>query len=1178
MNKVTLRKILIWGSAAATSLGLGFSLAARFSPFMVAPRLDKLVYFLSLLPLCAIFSIWLFMAVVSPLTRDLLFKKFLGFLAISAAAVLVLFAIFYSPPPFPEQHALTLTVLEESNPLSNISQVELTGISMVESPTGRSRRIPVNLLTLDGNWRGTNNGYGLIGLPGDMLVYDFYMQAGLSLTFASGPASGMARLEWDGGTQTIDLYSVEMGEKIIALDPGLDLYRARISHQVLVGTVVLSEIWLAYLMVFNLFLGMERLAGGRKLVLRSPLLLAVIIGGILLLQAGALIINRPVEFHNDPLEAVVREAIQRPVGEIYHRHLRTMKVLDASNRRLTQLDGIELMPNLAELDLSGNRLSDISALAGLAKLAKLNLRSNNVRDISPIAGLSALKYLNLYDNRNIDNIHPVEGLVNLKTLILANVPVGDQVEALSGLSRLEKLNLRNAGMDDISFLSDLKDLEYLNLYGNQGILSLAPLGELGELETLILAHVPTGGDLGFLDNMTRLRYLNLRNSGVTSLAGLAHLTRLEYLNLHSNLGIATIQSLAALSRLETLILANVPVGNEIEVVRNFPRLCVLNVRNTGMKDLEPIGDLMVRGALQDDSKKSILAGVDIRGNPIDKIGGDEYGAVRPYWDNISERHPLMLPFYAALEAPEFSHPAGFYKDEFILTLETKIPGVEIHYTLDGSQPTQDSPLYSEPLAIGQRTSEPNGISAIEDIAANYRAPDHAVAKGTVVRAAVIHPETGESSAVLTHTYFVGKELSTRYGLPLVSLAGKPADFFDPQTGIYVLGERNAALKDADLTEDERQAAANFNQRRREWERSVSMEIFEPDGVYFNQDGGVRVHGAGSRRNPQKSLRVYARPEYDMEEVFGYPLFSGMSSALLEDLRAEYGAFILRSGGQDWAISMMRDAFVQRLAEGSGLDRQSGRFVVVFLNGEYWGVYHLQERYDAAYLENHYGILEGQGVILGVGGALISGEPGDEVAYGEMLRFIRENDLAEQANYEQLDTMMDISSYIDYLIFNIYAANQDWPDKNVVLWRVKTDGYQPDAQAGQDGRWRWALNDLDFTFGLKYGEGDITHDTLIHAQLPGSSGFLTRELLKNKSFREEFRAHFEELLDTAFATERVVALLEQTAVELRPYMSEFFARWGAESEQAWEEEIALMHRFAQERPKFIRELLRDVFDK
>lgn len=1176
MNKITLRKILIWGSAAATSVALAFSLAARFSPFMVAPRLDKLVYFLSLLPLSAIFFIWLFMAVINPLTRKLPIRNFLIFGAVSAAATLGIFALIYSIPPFPEKHEFRLVVLEERNPLSGGSQVELINISTVPVPSGVAKRMPANELALEGSWRGTNHGYGLFGQPESAIRYERYIQAGLKLIFASGPSAGQVRIEWDGQVQTIDLYSSSADELTISLDPGFDLRRAYTSHQVLAGAATLADFWTAWLLLFILILGVYRLAGGQRTVLRNPLLLAAIIIGFLLLQAAALAINQSVEFHNAPLEAVVRDVLQRPKGDIYHRHLRTMKVLDASNRRMTQLVGIELMPNLAELNLSGNRLSDISALAGLSRLEKVNLRGNEVRDVSPLAGLAALEYLNLYGNTGITDIRPLAGLTNLRTLILANLPVGEQAEALTALTQLKKLNVRNTGIEDISFLTTFKGLEYLNLYGNTGIRSLSPIRDLGDLETLILAQVPTGGDLDFLRDLTRLRYLNLRSSGATDLEDLTNLTRLEYLNLHSNTGIETIQPLADLTRLETLILANVFVGDEIEIVRHFPRLRVLNVRSAGLKDLEVIGALMVRGAMQDDPNKPILAALDIRENPIAETGGDEYAAVRPYWAQISDRQPWMLPFYAALDAPDFSRPAGFYTEEIMLILTSDVPGVQIHYTLDGSRPTLESPAYSEPLAIGPRTSEPTGISAIEDIAANYRAPYHAVTKGTVVRAVAIDPQTGDESAVATRTYFIGEESAKDFSLPVVSLVGDPSDFFDPQTGIYVLGERYAALKDADLTEDERQAAANFNQRGREWERPVSVEIFEPGGYYFQQDGGARVHGAGSRRNPQKSLRVYARPEYDEDAVFPYPLFSGMSGAPLEDLRAEYDAFILRSGGQDWAISMMRDAFVQRLAEGTGLDRQAGRFVTVFLNGEYWGIAHLQERYDEAYLENHYDIPEGQGVILGLNGMLVSGERGDEEAYSEMVQFIRQNDLSVQTNFEMLDTLMDISSYMDYLIFNIYAANQDWPDKNVVLWRMKTNSYQPEAPAGRDGRWRWMLIDMDFTFGLKTREGDITHDTLSHAQLPGSSGFLTRELLKNEGFRQEFKARFEDRLSTTFAPERVEAALNQTTAELYPYMDEFFKRWGMGSLASWEEEIELMKRFAQERPEYLRTLLDSVF--
>lgn len=1095
-------------------------------------------------------------------------------------ATIVLFTLFYQLPPFPEKHQFHLQVLNERNSKSDKGLVELVNINTLSVPSNNVKRIPVNQLVLADGWRGSNNGYGLIGLPGAEMRYERYMQAGLTLTFATGPSAGIVSIDWDGQTQTIDLFYEHSDELTINLTPGFDLNRALLTHRILAFGAMLADFWLVTLVIFSFSMIAIRWVQGQTVSLRNPLLLAGIAGSILLLQIGAMAINRPVEFNNDPLEAAVREAIQRPRGEIYDRHLRTMASLDASNRGITNLDGIEWMPNLQELNLRGNRISDISRLSGLRRLEKLNLRGNDVSDISPLKKLSALEYLNLYANSGIQDIEPLKGLKNLHTLILAYVPVGDQVDNLAELTLLRRLNLRSTGIKDLSFMAGLTKLENLNLYGNTSISSLEMIGTLEDLETLILANVPTYGDLGFLSlsGLTKLKYLNLRESGAADIEPLSELLDLEYLNLHSNPAISTIQPIKNLHRLETLILANVPVGQEAGIIENFSNLKILNLRTTGLKDLAPIGSLMSHGALQDIPDDAFPASVDIRDNPILESDGDDYESIRPYWSNITNRQPFMLPFYAALNPPVFSQRAGYYQEDFYLELTSDFPGVEIHYTLDGSQPSLDSPRYTAPLLIANRMGESNSVSSIKDISANFRAPLHPVTKGTVVRVVAINPDTREESHVVTQTYFVGREIEKRYNLPVVSLVGDQADFFDPRSGIYVLGERYAELDEADLTEDQRQVFANFNQRGREWERSISIEIFEPAGNYFQQDGGVRVHGAGSRRSPQKSLRLYARPEYDEEMVFDYPLFSGMTGAPLEDLGAVYPTFILRNSGQDWAVSMLRDAFAQRLAEGTTLDRQAGRFAVVFLNGEYWGIYHMQERYDAAWLSNHYGIPTGQGVILGLNGELISGEPGDNAAYTEMMRFIRTHDLADQANYKKLDTMMDIDSYMDYLIFEIYAANQDWPDKNVYLWRMKTDGYQSGAPEGQDGRWRWMLIDLDFTFGLKSREGDITHDTVKHAQIPSSSGLIFSKLLKNDSFRSEFKERFYEHLATTFAPERVESVLNSTSAELYPYMDEFFDRWGTGSLGAWEEEIELMHRFAQERPQYIKELLNSAFDE
>jgi len=674
MKKVNPHKISIWLSAGVSGLGLAYTLATRFTPVMMAPRWDKVFYFVSLLPLSLVLSACLFITLVAPFSQTLKSKKILLLAGISSVVTFVLFALFYQLPPFPEQHQIRLQVLDEHNSMSDGSQVELVSISTLTAPSNNVKRIPVNQLALSGGWRGSNNGYGLIGQPSAEMRYERYMQAGLTLTFATGPSAGIVSIDWDGQIQTIDLFYAHSDELTINLAPGFDLNRAQLTHRILAFGAMLSDLWLVTLVIFSFSLIANRWVQGQTVSLRNPLLLAGIVGSILLLQIVSMAINRPVEFNNDPLEAAVREAIQRPRGEIFDRHLRTMASLDAANRGITNLDGIEWIPNLQELNLRGNRISDISRLSGLRRLEKLNLRGNDIRDISPLAELSMLEYLNLYANSGIQDIGPLKGLKNLHTLILAYVPVGDQVDNLAELTLLRRLNLRSAGINDLSFLAGLKKMENLNLFGNSSLSALEVIGTLEDLDTLILANVPTNGDLGFLRGLAKLRYLNLRESGAIDIDPVSGLLDLEYLNLHSNPGISTIQPIKNLRRLETLILANVPVGDEVAVIGDLPHLKILNLRNTGLTDLAPIGSLMARGALQDSPDDANPAGVDIRDNPIQDTDGDDYSFIRSNWVNITDRQPFMLPFYASLKAPEFSHAAGFYPEEFSLDLVSNIPG------------------------------------------------------------------------------------------------------------------------------------------------------------------------------------------------------------------------------------------------------------------------------------------------------------------------------------------------------------------------------------------------------------------------------------------------------------------------------------------------------------------------
>jgi len=116
--------------------------------------------------------------------------------------------------------------------------------------------------------------------------------------------------------------------------------------------------------------------------------------------------------------------------------------------------------------------------------------------------------------------------------------------------------------------------------------------------------------------LKNLQSLNLRGNSITDISPLISLTELRYLNLHSNTAIQSIAPIKELTNLETLIIRNVPIKEQVDVLRNLVKLKRLNINNTGITDLTVIGELMNKGALQNDYVSRVKAVVDINNNPI----------------------------------------------------------------------------------------------------------------------------------------------------------------------------------------------------------------------------------------------------------------------------------------------------------------------------------------------------------------------------------------------------------------------------------------------------------------------------------------------------------------------------------------------------------------------------------
>ncbi|MDQ2086815.1 CotH kinase family protein [Herbivorax sp. ANBcel31] len=522
----------------------------------------------------------------------------------------------------------------------------------------------------------------------------------------------------------------------------------------------------------------------------------------------------------------------------------------------------------------------------------------------------------------------------------------------------------------------------------------------------------------------------------------------------------------------------------------------------------------------------------------------------------------------ALE-PTFSLKGGFYLEPFELSLTTEEQGARIYYTTDGSEPvprSQGTFEYTDSILIRDRTEDPNVLSMISNISNDrwhgWHEPEGDLFKGTTIRAVAVNEE-GSLSDIVTHSYFVDSDGNQRYSVPVISLATDSKGLFDDEIGLYV--------------------NENYLNRGREWERPAHIEFFEEDGsLAFSRDGGVRIHGGYTRRYAQKSFRLYARSDYDEQNWFDYNIFPGLEARGSNGVPLEtFKRLILRHSGNDSQYTMFRDGLMQGLVSHLQVDTQAFRPSVVFLNGEFWGLYNIRERLDNRYFQTHYNLDRHRVAVLDFGGGsteaidVNEGTEEDLEDYRDMIRYLEQNDIRQQSTYDHINTLMDIDNFIDYQVFQIFFANTDWPSNNQVMWRYNTeDGeYNPDARRGLDGRWRWAIKDTDFGFGLAYG-GQVDHNTLRFASTDGSgfeanhpwAVFLFKTLLENDDFKKAFINRFADHINTIFVPERVNDMIDQKRENIVDVIAEHNRRWIKIED--WEEEIEIMRDFADKRPSYV----------
>ncbi|MCC5876509.1 MAG: CotH kinase family protein [Candidatus Sumerlaeia bacterium] len=523
-------------------------------------------------------------------------------------------------------------------------------------------------------------------------------------------------------------------------------------------------------------------------------------------------------------------------------------------------------------------------------------------------------------------------------------------------------------------------------------------------------------------------------------------------------------------------------------------------------------------------------------------------------------------YLGILPQPTLSVAPGIYSEEQELEIFHSRPGVRLFYTIDGTVPDATSPEYTGPILLGDRSDDENDISLIRtnliqepDVLA-HRDPEGKITKGTTLRVSAHHLDYIMSDPV-TASYFIFPEGVDRYHIPIISMTTDPDNFFGHERGIYVAGING---------EEDNFWVGNYTERGIDWERPISMELFNLDGgLEFQQDLGARIHGGYSRRMPQKTLRLYARNRYGNDTV-NYPLFPNREDT-------HYRRFLLRNSGNDWVETHIRDATVHQVVAHMGFATQDYQPVIMFLNGEYWGIHNMRERMDAHYLARRKGVDPDEVDILTWHRDVKQGEA---THYQALLDFLDEEDLSIPENMAHVRTMMDVENFLNYYIAQIYHGNRDWPHNNIDYWRLRVP-HDPAMPPGHDGRWRWLHYDVDQSYGFVRGH-TFNAIAWVTSRLNGIynnvwPNRVLRALLQNPDFEIQFINTMADHLNTTFTTDRVRGFIDEIAGNMEPLMPEHLARWRPQhSMNNWNSYVAKMYNFANGRPNSMRTHIRNHF--
>ena len=396
---------------------------------------------------------------------------------------------------------------------------------------------------------------------------------------------------------------------------------------------------------------------------------------------------------------------------------------------------------------------------------------------------------------------------------------------------------------------------------------------------------------------------------------------------------------------------------------------------------------------------------------------------------------------------------------------------------------------------------------------------------------------------MTHSYFIKALGCDLHGLPVLSLAADSLDLFDYETGIFIPGVNYDPI---DST-----STGNYNMTGREWERQINMEFYETDNSGLNQQCGLRTHGGASRWFQQKGMRLYARDEYGKKR-FKHRFFETTPIASFKrlNLHPYRCSNWLHTGGQEYLS--------QLVAAQLDIDGLGVRQVVVFINGEYWGIYTLEESPDERYLEDHYDIDLDEVNILKYWGVTAYG---DGMDWWRFRNWIENADLNQPADSAYAFSKIDIPSFIDYFLLEVFGANLDWPQNNVLLW-----------QASEGAPFRMMFFD---------GDGCFTrwnYPALYNAMHQGGNSLIINKLMASEAFKSMLNERYLVLKNSVFSVGSMKTIWDEYRELVGEEVPDQAERFGfPASMERWQSDMDSTEAFFTKRFIGFNQELQNVFE-